>query len=146
MKEKNEKDFIPILKAHGLKVTFQRLAIYQALILTNGEHPSVDFIYQHTKKSFPMISLGTVYKTLDKFCEVGLIQKVNPITETARYDTATGPHHYIICMKCQSILNADNMVEEPKVSDSGQNGFHVLRRQVFLHGYCPSCKDNIAQA
>ena len=77
MKEKNEKDFIPILKAHGLKVTFQRLAIYQALILTNGEHPSVDFIYQHTKKSFPMISLGTVYKTLDKFCEVGLIQNLN---------------------------------------------------------------------
>jgi Fe2+ or Zn2+ uptake regulation protein len=93
-----------------------------------------------------MISLATVYKTLQKFCEVNLIQKVNPMTETVRYDAERGPHHYMVCMNCQSIRNADTVVEEPKVSDSDQKGFHVLRQQVFLYGYCPSCKDKIAQA
>jgi Fur family peroxide stress response transcriptional regulator len=143
MDRKTEKDFIATLKNHGLSVTFQRLAIYQALYSAH-EHPTAEIIYQQIKKHFPMISLATVYKTLEKFREVGLIQRVNPITETARYDAATGPHHYMVCVKCQAIQNADNLVEEPRVSDSGQNGFHVLRQQVFLHGYCQACKEKIS--
>jgi len=143
MDRKTEKDFIATLKDHGLSVTFQRLAIYQALYFSK-EHPSADVIHRQIKKRFPMISLGTVYKTLEKFCEVGLIQKVNPTAEVTRYDAATGAHHYMVCMKCQSIRNADNIVEEPKVPE--QKGFQVLRRQVFLHGYCPSCKDDSSQS
>ena len=83
MAGKNDKDFIATLRDHGLQVTYQRLAIYQALYFTK-EHPSAEFIFQQVKKRFPMISLGTVYKTLEKFYEVGLIQKVSPITEVAR--------------------------------------------------------------
>ena len=93
-----------------------------------------------------MISLGTVYKTLEKFYEVGLIQKVSPITEVARYDAITGPHHHMVCLECQSIQDADSIVGEPKISVSEQNGFHVLRQQVVLHGYCPACKGNIADS
>jgi Fur family peroxide stress response transcriptional regulator len=140
MEEKNDKDFIATLRAHGLSVTFQRLAIYQALYFTN-EHPSAEIVFRQIRKDFPMISLGTVYKTLEKFCEVGLIQKVNPLTEVARYDAATGAHHHMVCMKCQSIENADGIVGEPTVSE--QNRFHVKRQQVFLHGYCPACKENM---
>ncbi len=143
MKEKDDQDFIPILRDHGLQVTFQRLAIYQALY-SSHEHPTTEVVYQQVKKRFPMISLGTVYKTLEKFREVGLIQKVNPITGV-RYDAATGSGHYMVCMNCQWIQNADHMVEESKVSGLGQNGFQVLRQQVFLHGYCPACKDSMSQ-
>ena len=106
MEGKNDKDFIATLRDHGLQVTYQRLAIYQALYFTK-EHPSAEVIYQQVKKRFPMISLGTVYKTLEKFYEVGLIQKVNPITEVARYDAITGPHHHMVCLQCQSIQDAD---------------------------------------
>jgi Fur family peroxide stress response transcriptional regulator len=142
---KTNKDFIDTMRDHGLTVTYQRLAIYQALHFSE-KHPSADVIYRQVKNRFPMVSLVTVYNTLEKFCEVGLIQKVSPITEVARYDAITGPHHYMICMKCQSIQNADNAVGEPKVPISEQNGFHVLRQQVFLHGYCPACKGNIADS
>ncbi len=139
MEGKNDKDFIATLRDHGLQVTYQRLAIYQALYFTK-EHPSAELIYQQVKKRFPMISLGTVYKTLEKFYEVGLIQKVSPITEVARYDAITGPHHHMVCLECQSIQDADTMVEEPNISVSEQSGFHVLRKQVVLQGYCPACK------
>ncbi len=145
MEGKNDKDFIATLRDHGLQVTYQRLAIYQALYFTK-EHPSAEVIYQQVKKRFPMISLGTVYKTLEKFYEVGLIQKVSPITEVARYDAMTGAHHHMVCLECQSIQDADGVVGEPKVSVPEQNGFHVLRQQVVLHGYCPACKGNITDS
>jgi len=141
MKGKNEKALISILRDHGLHATFQRLAIYEALISTH-EHPTAETIYQQIKKRFPIVSLGTVYKTLETFCEVGLIHKVNPLTGVARYDAITGHHHHLVCMKCHSIEDAESIVEEPRLSE--QNGFRVLRQQVFFHGYCPSCRESIS--
>jgi Fur family peroxide stress response transcriptional regulator len=145
MEVKNDKDFIATLREHGLQVTYQRLAIYQALYFTK-EHPSAEAIYQQVRKRFPMISLGTVYKTLEKLYEVGLIQKVSPITEVARYDAITGPHHHMVCLECQSIQDADSIVGAQKISVPEQNGFRVLRQQVVLHGYCPACKGSITDS
>ncbi len=141
MEGKNDKDFIATLRDHGLQVTYQRLAIYQALYFTK-EHPSAELIYQQVKKRFPMISLGTVYKTLEKFFEVGLIQKVSPITEVARYDAVTNPHHHMVCLDCQSIQDADDVIGDQKIALPEKNGFHVVRQQVVLQGYCPHCKPN----
>ena len=143
MEGKKDKDFVATLRDYGLQITYQRLAIYHALYFTK-EHPSAEVIYQQVRKRFPMISLGTVYKTLEKFYEVGLIQKVNPITEVARYDAVTGPHHHMVCLHCQSIRNAECLVGESKISLGEQNGFHVLRQQVVIQGYCPACNGNAA--
>jgi Fur family peroxide stress response transcriptional regulator len=139
MEGKNDKDFIATLRDHGLQVTYQRLAIYQALYFTK-EHPSAEAIYQQVKKRFPMISLGTVYKTLEKFFEVGLIQKVSPVTEVARYDAITNPHHHMVCLECQSIQDIEDTAGEQKISLPVQNGFQVVRQQVVLQGYCSGCK------
>jgi Fur family peroxide stress response transcriptional regulator len=141
MEGRKDKDYIAILRAHGLQVTYQRLAIYQALYCTK-QHPSAESIYQQVRKRFPMISLGTVYKTLEKFYEVGLIEKVSPITEVARYDAVTDPHHHMVCLECQSIQDADSIVVEPRISVPENNGFRVVRQQVVLQGYCPGCKEN----
>ncbi len=139
MEGKNDKDFIATLRDHGLQVTYQRLAIYQALYHTK-EHPSAEVIYQQVKRRFPMISLGTVYKTLERFYEVGLIQKVSPVTEVARYDANIHPHHHMVCMDCQSIQDAEDIVSAQKLSFPGKDGFQILRHQVVLHGYCRSCR------
>ncbi|MDR3568095.1 MAG: transcriptional repressor [Syntrophobacteraceae bacterium] len=145
MEGKKEKDFIATLRAHGLQVTYQRLAIYQTMYFSR-EHPSAETVYQLVKKKFAMISLGTVYKTLEKFYEVGLIDKVSPITEVARYEAKTGPHNHMVCLQCQRILDADSTVEDPTISVPGLDGFHVLRRQVVLHGYCTACKPSLVNS
>ena len=138
MEGQNDKDFIATLREHGLQVTYQRLAIYQALYFTK-EHPSAELIYQQVRKRFPMISLGTVYKTLEKFYEVGLVQKVSPMTEVARYDAIVSPHHHLVCVKCQKIEDVLGSAVKEEVTLPEGNGFHVLRHQVLVQGYCPDC-------
>lgn len=145
MEGKNDKDFIATLRDHGLQVTYQRLAIYQALYFTK-EHPSAEVIYQQVKKRFPMISLGTVYKTLERFYEVGLIQKVSPVTEVARYDARIHPHHHLVCLECQSIQDAEEIIGDRKITLPETNGFQVLRHQVVLQGYCSNCRQDVAAA
>jgi len=141
MEDRNDKDFIAILRDHGLQVTYQRLAIYQALYHTM-EHPSAEHIYQQVRKRFPMISLGTVYKTLERFYEVGLIQKVSPITEVARYDANISPHHHLVCVKCQSIQDVMDPSLNQRITLPETSGFHILRHHVLVHGYCPNCHKN----
>lgn len=138
MEGQNDRDFINVLREHGLQVTYQRLAIYQTLYDTD-QHPSAEAIYQHVRKRFPMISLGTVYKTLEKFYSVGLVQKVSPMTEVARYDATLEPHHHAVCVNCQAIHDVvDPSLDENAALPQGDS-FHVLRRQVLFHGYCPEC-------
>lgn len=139
MAENSDKDFIAILREHGLQVTYQRLAIYQALFHTM-DHPSAEEIYQQVRKRFPMISLGTVYKTLERFHDVGLIQKVSPLTEVARYEANVSHHHHLICLECQTIQDFGEAGMDVKVSLPEGNGFEVLRSQVVLQGYCAHCK------
>lgn len=138
MEGQNERDFISVLREHGLQVTYQRLAIYQALYGTE-QHPSAEAIYQQVRKRFPMISLGTVYKTLEKFYRAGLVQKISPLTEVARYDAMIEAHHHAVCVNCQAIHNiVDDSLDQYAALPNG-NSFHVLRRQVLFHGYCPEC-------
>jgi Fur family peroxide stress response transcriptional regulator len=135
----SDKDFIAILREHGLQVTYQRLAIYQALYHTM-DHPSAEEIYQQVRKRFPMISLGTVYKTLERFHDVGLIQKVSPLTEVARYEADVSHHHHLICVECQTIQNFKDDGMNVRVCLPEGNEFEVLKSQVVFQGYCAHCK------
>ncbi|MHC1727284.1 MAG: Fur family transcriptional regulator [Syntrophobacteraceae bacterium] len=138
MKEMSDKDYIEALRSHGLQVTYQRLAIYKALD-DSVEHPSAETVYQKVKKQFPMISLGTVYKTLEKFQEKGLIQRFGPLTDVARYETLIDNHHHLVCVKCQTIKDIPASSKETGVSLPQDHGFRVLGQQVIIRGYCPNC-------
>lgn len=138
MEGKEDRNFIVALRAHGLQVTYQRLAIYQTLYYSK-DHPSAEVVYQQVRKRFPMISLGTVYKTLERFQEVGLIQKVSPLTDVARYDATVIPHIHMVCLQCKSLQDVDEPLPEIPISQQGRNGFKVLSQQLLLQGYCAQC-------
>lgn len=141
MKETSDKDYIESLRSHGLQVTYQRLAIYKALD-GSVDHPSAEDVYQKVRKQFPMISLGTVYKTLEKFQEKGLIQRFGPMTDVARYETLMGAHHHLLCVKCQTIKDIDipESTVQAGVRLPHDHGFRVLGHQVIIRGYCPECE------
>jgi Fur family transcriptional regulator, peroxide stress response regulator len=139
MESSEQEDVIGKLKGYGLQVTHQRLAIYQELFHSK-EHLDAEMIYRQVKKRFPMISLGTVYKTLERFSDVGLIRKVSPVTEVARYEANTDPHHHLICVECQSIKDVDRQDLKEKIHLPDVDGYEVLHYQLLFHGYCPTCQ------
>ena len=73
------------LRAQGIAVTPQRLAVLASLEQRH-DHPSAEKIYQEVRRQLPAISFNTVYKTLEVLCQKGLVIKVNPLHEVARYD------------------------------------------------------------
>jgi Fur family peroxide stress response transcriptional regulator len=127
------------IKESGLQVTHQRLAVYEALCKTT-EHPTAEQVHKEVTKRFPMISLGTVYKTLERLHAVGLIKKVNPVKDVGRYEAKAQLHHHMICEKCQSILDIHEL--SGTIPFPEKPGFKITRHQVIFHGYCENCADD----
>ena len=78
----------------GLKVTPQRMAILEAVHDLDC-HPTADQIKEYIKENHPSIAVGTIYKTLEKLGEKGLIEKVKTERDVMRYDIVTKKHHHL---------------------------------------------------
>lgn len=128
------------LKDQHISVTPQRLEILK-IIMARYDHPSADTIYQEVRRSLPMISFNTVYKTLETFCQLGLIIKINPLHEVARYDGNVSPHMHMICSRCHKVEDhswewpAEVPLPSPNPSD-----FKVDSVAVHLFGLCKHCQ------
>jgi Fur family peroxide stress response transcriptional regulator len=88
----------------GLKATHQRLAILSIISQTHT-HPTVEEVYDCIKKIIPTISLATVYKTLETFVSVGLVNKVPSSQGIFRYDFNSHPHHHIHIQSSGEIID-----------------------------------------
>ena len=128
-----------ILKQKGLKITPQRLAIY-GLLKNSKEHPSAEKIHKNLVTLFPTMSLATVYKTIDTFKEIGLVQELNIDKSNFRYDANTIPHPHIICLNCRKVEDLDTSILDNiyrNIQDSC--GYKIITHQLYFYGYCPEC-------
>jgi Fur family peroxide stress response transcriptional regulator len=91
----------------GLKITHQRIVVYQAIRCTD-KHPTAEQIYDMIKEKNPSISLATVYKTLETFVENKLINKVSTPQGTMRYDARTENHNHIYVSNTNEILDYED--------------------------------------
>ena len=90
------------LQEKGLKVTPQRVVIYEAIIKLNN-HPAAENVIDYIKKNHPNISVGTVYKVLDSLVENELLKKVKTEKDIMRYDAVLSNHHHLYCAETDRI-------------------------------------------
>jgi len=91
-----------ILTDNGLKVTPQRVAVYEAITKMNN-HPNADAIIEFIKKKYPNIAVGTVYNTLEKFAEKGIISRIKTNGDVMRYDAVLHRHHHLYSVDSRRI-------------------------------------------
>lgn len=129
-----------ILREKGFKATPQRLAVYDALLSTKS-HPNAEMLYNMLQPSYPTMSLATVYKTMDIFAELGLIQVLNVGEDSYRYDAETASHPHIRCIECNRVDDIFDFQAEGLMSEVGaQTGYQLTGRQLYFFGRCPECQ------
>jgi Fur family peroxide stress response transcriptional regulator len=122
-----------------MKVTHQRMEVFRELASTD-EHPDAETIYQAVCRRVPSISRDTVYRTLGMLEAEGLIRKVSPLVEKARYDVNTERHHHFICTVCGLVRDfysedLDALPIPPAVRTFGE----IESAQVEVRGLCSAC-------
>jgi Fur family peroxide stress response transcriptional regulator len=107
---------ISTFRQKGLKVTPQRIAVYEAVVNLKN-HPTAEQIIEYIKKNHPNISVATVYKVLEFLIENELIRRVKNEEDIMRYDALTKKHHHLYCTESNRIEDyedpeLDRLIEE----------------------------------
>ncbi len=126
------------LREHNLKVTPQRLKIVESLN-TYG-HLNIDMLYAEVQKSYPSVSLATVYKNIALMTEKQLLEEVKIPESKSVFEVKKAPHHHLHCRRCGKI-------EDVVIDCSGicriaeeKSGYLVERTETVFSGLCPDCR------
>ncbi len=131
--------FKQICKTHKIKLTPQRMVIYEKLIAHN-DHPSANMLYQRLHKTFPTISFDTVYRTMLTFCDIGVAEIVEGTGNPKRFDGTLDKHHHFQCTRCKKIIDVHHETyDHLPVPEQLQARCRVLRQSVRLEGICADC-------
>jgi Fe2+ or Zn2+ uptake regulation protein len=118
----------------------QQLKVVWDAIKDETSHPTADQIYEKVRRAMPTISLGTVYRNLQKLVGEKKL-KVMTLGRTQRFDPMVDRHDHFICERCNRVYDIVLKSTEKVLSSSPRRGFKVTAHQVTLYGVCKNCAD-----
>ena len=130
------------LSGTGLRTTSQRALILD-IILKGGRHLDADEIYRRARKKEPRISLSTVYRSLLKFKELGLVGEYHFDDSHHHYEVKPAVnHHHLLCLECGKVIEFDyDVLGEVMRQVPEAAGFEIKETELRLAGYCAECKE-----
>ncbi len=121
-----------------LKHSKQRDSIKEFL-MGRKDHPTAAVVYDNVRRSFPNISLGTVYRNLTLLADIGEISRIHVGDGVDHFDADTSPHYHFICSECGCVRDLDmpgiDLDEIASRNFDGQIECHT----VYFHGRCRDC-------
>lgn len=123
-------------RSAGLKLTPQRQAVFRVLH-GNTTHPTAEAVHAAVRADLPMVSLRTVYQTLNDLAAMGEIGHFAVGTGSSRFDPNTAPHHHLVCGRCGRI--EDFVIDGPLLPEQAATGFVVDREELIVRGTCAAC-------
>ena len=119
-----------------LKMTPQRAAII-GYLKENTSHPSADDIYMAVRTNHPMMSLATVYNTLETLRSTGAVVELSLDRRKKRYDPVTAPHAHLVCTACGKVEDISGF--NVKLPPALARGYRITGAQTEFYGLCPEC-------
>lgn len=136
------KDWLNKLQDNGYRLTESRRAVME--ILSNSERSlNPTEVYDLARERYRSLGLVTVYRTLTKLEELGLIQQVHHPDGCEAYIAAQSGHqHLLICQICgrTEYFEGDNLRPLMKRVES-ESGFLVQEHWLQLFGLCSDCQN-----
>ena len=124
----------------GQRRTVQRQVILEELRKLKT-HPRSDELYALVRQKLPRISLGTVYRNLDRLHREGLAQEIY-CGDFARYDGNVALHDHFICRSCRRVWDFEAGPEHqarPVPGVPAPAGFNIETSYTMYSGLCPDC-------
>lgn len=130
------------LRAHGVRLTRQRRLIVAAVAAQHG-HFSVDHIAAVVARRDPAIDLATVYRTLHRLVEIGVLRPLEGGPDRLQFEVAGAqPHHHLICRVCGAQQEIDAELGQVLRSFVHERyNFAAEPEHIALTGRCVQCHD-----
>lgn len=133
----NKPEVRKLLTDKGLKPTYQRLMIIDHLSKNRKSHLTAERIYKALNGKMPMLSMTTVYNTLNAFLEAGIVSAITITGSEIRYGFITKPHHHFLCRVCGTIIDID--ISCPTAERKSVEGHKIEEIHGYFKGLCKKC-------
>ncbi|QKF80775.1 Fur family transcriptional regulator [Halarcobacter ebronensis] len=138
--------FIKNYKGHiskqGFKNTIQKDYILKVLYYSE-HHLSAEEITDKIQKEFNIdIGIATVYRSLNFFEEMKLVEILNIGDGTRRYEFKFNKKHHdhLICTSCNKIIEfSDDIIELNQIKIAEKNGYVLNDHSMIIYGLCDNC-------
>ncbi len=135
------------LQQAGLRATSQRIAILEVLEQSE-EHLDAEAIFQQARRRDPSLGLATVYRTLNRFKALGLVQQRYLRSDHSReyYERADKAEHYHFhCRGCGRIIELETArIRQAREELSARLGIRFTSACICFEGYCAQCAQGAA--
>ena len=131
------------LNSAGLRVTNQRALLLE--IIRQGEgHLDAFELYRRAREKQPRLSLSTVYRALQQFKNLGLVEEVHFDENHHHYEVKpSAGHHHLVCLGCGRVIEFNYpLARQVKRNVPEARDFDIIGTEIRMSGYCSRCRRN----
>lgn len=113
-----------------------------------GLHAPAGDIFTRAKALKASLGYSTVYRALDRLCQMGLVLELHlPGMNAALYEQARSGHAHFVCRACGRIEDVDCDVPSDAIHSfvRGRDG-EVEEIILTVHGRCTSCRSAVPES
>lgn len=130
-----------ILVSQSLKQTGPRMGLLTILIDEHGPFTIEELHHKLLKSRLENTDLATVYRTMTRFEERGLVVRCDFGDGAVRYEMASQDHHHhIICQKCNKVTPLGPCrIDLTSLLPEG-HGYQDVTHKLEFFGTCSHCQ------
>lgn len=119
--------------------TRQLDAVYDAVRGTM-DHPTAEEVHARVRRDMPSVSLGTVYRNLQKLAAQERVRVLHGADRAARYDAVLADHDHFVCERCSQVTDVTRTRTLPADSRNLKRaGYSIRAEALTFYGVCPRC-------
>lgn len=128
------------LRSNGYRLTAPRRKLVEIMAGTSQALSATE-LFDLGRAEHPSLGLVTVYRTLEKLEELGLVQRVHLPGGCHSYLRATQGHeHFIICTRCgRTFFFAGDNLSDLFAAVAYRSGYSITDHWLQLFGVCRKC-------
>ena len=133
-------EFKVILNSRSQRITSPRLEILR-ILKSNHKPLTMSEIHSNVKKK--KIDLATVYRTVNLFSELGIVNEIDFKDDFKRYELIYDRHHHhhIVCRKCKRVENVEACVLADLEKFLNKKGYTEISHSLEFFGVCSLCNE-----
>lgn len=134
------------IKNHQLRLTKQRRSLIDLLVAQPDHYLDITMVDSQMRERYPGISHNTIYRNLEEFKEIGLVeitQRRNcKAVKFSCIDAHHQHHHHFICQRCGRVQEIVMPEMDQSFYQKQLPGAEITGHSFELYGICDRCRQN----